>query len=88
LHQTGHQGGEPRLPARRLALLPQQDQAPVRVEVGRAQGQRAAAAAPGLGDLQDDNQVWERDELRLVVDFENIGAAEPEYERRGFPSLG
>ena len=32
-----------------------------------------------------DNQVWDRDELRLVVDFENLGAAEPEYELRAFP---
>jgi aminoglycoside phosphotransferase (APT) family kinase protein len=40
------------------------------------------------GDLHGDNQVWDRDELRLVVDFENIGAAEPEYELRGFPGPG
>ena len=26
-------------------------------------------------DLHGDNQVWDRDELRLVLDFENIGAA-------------
>jgi aminoglycoside phosphotransferase (APT) family kinase protein len=37
------------------------------------------------GDLHGDNQVWDRDELRLVMDFENIGAAEPEYELRAFP---
>jgi Phosphotransferase enzyme family len=37
------------------------------------------------GDLHGDNQVWDRDELRLVLDFENIGAAEPEYELRAFP---
>jgi aminoglycoside phosphotransferase (APT) family kinase protein len=40
------------------------------------------------GDLHGNNQVWDRDELRLVVDFENIGAAEPEYELRGFPGPG
>jgi hypothetical protein len=40
------------------------------------------------GDLHGDNQVWDRDALRLVVDFENIGAAEPEYELRGFPGPG
>ena len=40
------------------------------------------------GDLHGDNQVWDRGELRLVVDFENIGAAEPEYELRGFPGPG
>jgi hypothetical protein len=40
------------------------------------------------GDLHGDNQVWDRDELRLVLDFENIGAAEPEYELRGFPGPG
>ncbi len=40
------------------------------------------------GDLHGDNQVWDRDELLLVMDFENIGAAEPEYELRGFPGPG
>ena len=40
------------------------------------------------GDLHGNNQVWDRGELRLVVDFENIGAAEPEYELRGFPGPG
>jgi aminoglycoside phosphotransferase (APT) family kinase protein len=40
------------------------------------------------GDLHGDNQVWDRDELRLVLDFENIGAAEPEYELRAFPGPG
>jgi aminoglycoside phosphotransferase (APT) family kinase protein len=40
------------------------------------------------GDLHGDNQVWDHDELRLVVDFENIGAAEPEYELRAFPGPG
>ena len=40
------------------------------------------------GDLHGDNQVWDHDELRLVVDFENIGAAEPEYELRAFPGSG
>ena len=49
LDEAGHQGGGDRLPADRLALLPQQDQALVRVQVLRAQRQRAAAAAGGLG---------------------------------------
>ena len=40
------------------------------------------------GDLHGDNQVWVRGELRLVLDFENIGAAEPEYELRAFPVPG
>ena len=53
----------------------------------------AALSSPGPavlvhGDLHGDNQVWDRDELRLVLDFENIGAAEPEYELRGFPGPG
>jgi aminoglycoside phosphotransferase (APT) family kinase protein len=37
------------------------------------------------GDLHGDNQVWDHGEFRLVVDFENVGAAEPEYELRAFP---
>ena len=37
------------------------------------------------GDLHGDNQVWDHDELCLVVDFETVAAAEPEYELRGFP---
>ena len=37
------------------------------------------------GDLHGDNQVWDHDELRLVVDFETIGATEPEYDLRTFP---
>ena len=53
----------------------------------------AVLASPGPavlvhGDLHGDNQVWDHDELRLVVDFENIGAAEPEYELRAFPGPG
>ena len=40
------------------------------------------------GDLHGDNQVWDRDELRLVVDFETVGAAEPEYDLRSFPGPG
>jgi aminoglycoside phosphotransferase (APT) family kinase protein len=53
----------------------------------------AALAWPGPavlvhGDLHGDNQVWDHDELRLVVDFETIGAAEPEYELRAFPGPG
>jgi aminoglycoside phosphotransferase (APT) family kinase protein len=52
-----------------------------------------ALASPGPavlvhGDLHGDNQVWDHDELRLVVDFETIGAAEPEYELRAFPGPG
>ena len=53
----------------------------------------AVLASPGLavlvhGDLHGDNQVWDRDELRLVVDLATAGAAEPEYELRGFPGPG
>jgi Phosphotransferase enzyme family len=53
----------------------------------------AVLASPGPavlvhGDLHGDNQVWEHDELRLVVDFETIGAAEPEYDLRTFPGPG
>ena len=40
------------------------------------------------GDLHGDNQVWNHDELRLVMDFATVGAAEPEYELRSFPGPG
>jgi aminoglycoside phosphotransferase (APT) family kinase protein len=39
-------------------------------------------------DLHGNNQVWDRGELRLVVDFETAGAAEPEYDLSGFPGPG
>lgn len=50
----------------------------------------AVLASPGPpvavhGDLHGNNQVWDHDELRLVVDFESVGAAEPEYDLRAFP---
>lgn len=37
-------------------------------------------------DLHGDNQVWTGDRLRLVVDFETVSAAEPEYDFRAFPT--
>jgi aminoglycoside phosphotransferase (APT) family kinase protein len=53
----------------------------------------AVLACPGPavlahGDLHGDNQVWDGDELRLVVDFETAGTAEPEYDLRTFPGPG
>jgi aminoglycoside phosphotransferase (APT) family kinase protein len=53
----------------------------------------AALAAPGgsvlvHGDLHGDNQVWDGGELRVVLDFETTGAAEPEYDLRGLPGTG
>jgi hypothetical protein len=53
----------------------------------------AVLASPGPavlvhGDLHGDNQVWDHDELRLVVDFAPVGAAEPEYELRTYPGPG
>ena len=53
----------------------------------------ATLAPPGPavlvhGDLHGDNQVWDHGELRLVVDFETVGAAEPEYDLRTFPGPG
>jgi aminoglycoside phosphotransferase len=40
------------------------------------------------GDLHGANQLWDHDELRVVVDFATVGAAEPEYELRAFPGPG
>ncbi|MGH3549184.1 MAG: phosphotransferase family protein [Pseudonocardiaceae bacterium] len=53
----------------------------------------ATLASPGPtvlvhGDLHGDNQVWDHGELRLVVDFETVGAAEPEYDLRVLPGTG
>jgi aminoglycoside phosphotransferase (APT) family kinase protein len=53
----------------------------------------AALASPGPsvlvhGDLHGDNQVWDHGKLRLVVDFETVGAAEPEYDLRALPATG
>jgi Phosphotransferase enzyme family len=50
----------------------------------------AVLASPGPavlvhGDLHGNNQVWDHDTLRLVVDLETVGAAEPEYDLRTFP---
>ena len=39
-------------------------------------------------DLHSDDQVWDRDELRLVVDFESIGAAEPDAGCTPSPAPG
>ena len=53
----------------------------------------AVLASPGPavlvhGDLHGDNQVWDHDELRLVADYETVGAAEPEYDLRALPGPG
>jgi aminoglycoside phosphotransferase (APT) family kinase protein len=40
------------------------------------------------GDFHGDNQVWDQGGLRIVVDFETIGAAEPEYDLRVLPGPG
>jgi aminoglycoside phosphotransferase (APT) family kinase protein len=39
-------------------------------------------------DLHGDNQVWERDELRLVLDYETASTADPEYDLRALPGTG
>jgi aminoglycoside phosphotransferase (APT) family kinase protein len=51
-------------------------------------GPAVQAAVLVHGDLHGDNQVWDHDELRLVVDLETAGAAEPEYDLRTFPGPG
>ena len=45
LDEPAHQGGGDRLTAHRLALLPQQDQALIRIQIIRAQRRRATAPA-------------------------------------------
>ena len=40
------------------------------------------------GDLHGDNQIWDGCELKAILDFENVGAGEPEYELRAFPGPG
>lgn len=40
------------------------------------------------GDLHGDNQVWHRDQLRIVVDFETASTVEPEFDLRAFPGTG
>jgi hypothetical protein len=55
--QGGHQGGGDRLPADRLALFPEQDQALDLVQVLGAQRERATAAAGGLGVQPQDQRV-------------------------------
>ncbi|WP_155371078.1 phosphotransferase family protein [Catellatospora vulcania] len=39
-------------------------------------------------DLHGDNQVWSGGDLRLVVDFETAGWAQPEYDLRLLPGIG
>jgi aminoglycoside phosphotransferase (APT) family kinase protein len=39
-------------------------------------------------DLHGGNQVWNDGHLRVVVDFETAGLAEPEYDLRTFPGTG
>ena len=40
------------------------------------------------GDLHGDNQVWHGGKLVAILDFENAGAGEPEYDLRAFPGPG
>lgn len=39
-------------------------------------------------DLHGDNQVWDRDELLVMLDFETAGTAEPEYDLMSLPATG
>ena len=39
-------------------------------------------------DLHGGNQVWDGEQLRVVVDFETAGLAEAEYDLRCFPGTG
>ena len=46
------------------------------------------AAVAVHADLHGDNQVWAGGSLKLVVDFENVSSAEPEYDLRALPATG
>ncbi len=48
----------------------------------------AGSAVMVHADLHGDNQVWDHGELRVVLDFETVGSAEPEYDLSGFPGPG
>jgi aminoglycoside phosphotransferase (APT) family kinase protein len=39
-------------------------------------------------DLHGDNMVWDGGRLRVVLDFETVGLADPEYDLRAFPGPG
>jgi hypothetical protein len=39
-------------------------------------------------DLHGDNMVWQDGQLRVVLDFETVGLADPEYDLRAFPGPG
>jgi aminoglycoside phosphotransferase (APT) family kinase protein len=39
-------------------------------------------------DFHGDNQIWDGGLLRLVVDFETVALAEPEYDLRALPGTG
>lgn len=50
-----------------------------------------ATPRPGVvvhADLHGGNQVWDGEQLRVVVDFETAGIAEPAYDLRTFPGTG
>jgi aminoglycoside phosphotransferase (APT) family kinase protein len=40
------------------------------------------------GDLNGDNQVWQYGRLRVVIDYETVALAEPEYDFRGLAGIG
>jgi aminoglycoside phosphotransferase (APT) family kinase protein len=40
------------------------------------------------GDLHGDNMIWDRGRLQAVLDFENAGLGEPEYDLRAMPGPG
>ena len=63
LRPGAHQGRGDRLPADCLALLPQPDQALVRIQIIRPQGQRAGTPARGLGVQPQQEGV----QLRVVT---------------------
>lgn len=90
--QDGPQHPPPaRVLRERFAALVRPEQA--RIVDALCDRAESIVAEPGPGvlvhaDLHGDNQVWQGERLRLVVDFETAGVGEPEYDLRALAGIG